>query len=249
MMANELSVLREDEREEWRQLRQVVGDSLRDWCEALRIIRDKRLYREDYQTFEAYCQIELGKTRQRINSVMNAELIRIELAADPSLERILSKTSVGAIEEIAKAPECARKKVAVKVAKEAEETGKPPTAKQVKRVVAEVIAEPKPEPDPVKHVDIHFPAADLAAQVLELAGQFVQIKRKLTALGKQPGGELCKQIASDSDWAFVDTLRNRILNSAFARVCPHCSGKGCKRCLDRGWQCRADVTLDERAGL
>lgn len=246
---NEISVMGEDEREEWRQLRQVVGDSLRDWCEALRTIRDKRLYREDYPTFEAYCQIELGKTRQRINSVMNAELVRVELSQDPILESMLSKTSTRAVEEIAKAPGEVRKKVAVKVAKEAEETGKPLTAKQVKRVVAEVIAATEPVPIPEASADLHFPAADIAAQVLELGGQFSQIKRRLTALGKQPGGELCKQIASDSDWAFVDTLRNRILNSAFARACPHCGGKGCGRCHDRGWQCRADVTLDERAGL
>lgn len=245
---NELSVMGEDEREEWRQLRQVVGDSLRDWCDALRTIRDKRLYREDYPTFEAYCQMELGKTRQRIHQVLSADLVRVEIASDASLSKIFDKAPESAVREIAKAPECARKKVAVKVAKEAEETGKPPTAKQVKRVVAEVIAEPKPEPEPVKQVDLHFPAADIAAQVLEIAGQFVQIKRRLTALGKQPGGELCRDIAGDSNWLSVDALRNRILNSAFARVCPHCGGKGCKRCLDRGWQSRADVTLDERAG-
>lgn len=248
-MSSQLSVLREDEREEWRQLRQVVGDSLRDWCDALRTIRDKRLYREDYPTFEAYCQIELGKTRQRIHQVLSADLVRVEISNDATLSKIFDKAPESAVAEIAKVPGEVRKKVAVKVAKEAEETGKPPTAKQVKRVAAEVIAAPKPEPMPEASADLHFPAADIAAQVLELGGQFSQIKRRLTALGKQPGGELCKQIASDSDWAFVDTLRNRILNSAFARACPHCGGKGCGRCHDRGWQCRADVTLDERAGL
>jgi hypothetical protein len=243
-MTKQMTVkLQDDERTEWNRLRQVVGDSLRDWCEALRAIRDRRLYREDYPTFEAYCQIELGKTRQRINQVLAADVIRIELSSEPILESMLSKSSTRVVEEIAKVPGEVRKRVAVQVAKEADEAGEVPTAQHVRRVVAEVVAAPEVT------ADLHFPASDLAAQVLELGGQFTAIKRKLTALGKQPGGELCRQVASDSDWAFVDTLRNKILNSAFARVCPHCAGKGCGRCNDRGWQCRADITLDERAGM
>ena len=266
-MSNELTTtLTTAEQKRFDQLRKVATDSMRDWCEALREIRDARLYREEYDTFEDFCRIEIGKTRQRINQMLNADLVRMELESVPSLESMLSKTSGRVVEEIAKAPPELRQAVAEKVAVEAEATGTAPTAKKVKRVVAEVVATPEPEPeleyepcDPpepapesrqgrIAESDLHFPAADLAAQVLEIGNQFSQIKRRLTQLGKQPGGELCKAVLSDSDWLTVETLRAKVLNTAYARVCPHCSGFGCSRCGGKGWQSRGEQLLDERAG-
>jgi hypothetical protein len=266
-MSNELSTtLTAEEQKRFSQLRKVATDSMRDWCEALREIRDARLYREEYPTFEDFCRIEIGKTRQRINQMLNADLVRMELESVPSLESMLSKTSGRAIEEIAKAPPESRAEVATRVAAEVEATGEAPTAKKVKRVVAEVVATPEPEPGPEYEPcdppepapesrqgqqaapDLHFPASDLAAQVLDVGNQFSQIKRRLAQLGKQPGGELCKAVLSDSDWLTVETLRAKVLNTAYARVCPHCSAFGCKRCGGRGWQSRGEKMLDERAG-
>lgn len=258
-MSNELSpFLSADEQRRFDQLRRVATDSIRDFCEAMREIRDSKLYRDEYDTFESFCQVELGKTRQRINQILNADLLRSELESDPSLETIVSKTNEGVMREIAKAPPELRNEVAKKVAAKAELDGKVPTAKQVKAVVAEVVApieKSEEEPSPAKPVTVqpsnshlHFPAADLAAPLLDLAKQFSAIKKRLTELGKQPGGELCRQIASDATWLMVDTLRGRMLNAVFVRACPHCDGKGCARCGDRGWQSQSDVTCDERAG-
>lgn len=266
-MSNELTkALTAQEYKRFNELRKVTTDSMRAWCEALREIRDARLYREEYDTFEDFCRVELGKTRQRIYQVLSADLVRIELASDAGLSKIFDKASESAIRELEKAPPELRRAVAEKVVAEAEETGTALTAKKVKRVVAEVVATPEPEQEPeyeeceppepateslqgrIAESDLHFPAADLAAQVLEIGNQFSQIKRRLTQLGKQPGGELCKAVLSDSDWLTVETLRAKVLNTAYARVCPHCSGFGCGRCGGKGWQSRGEQLLDERAG-
>lgn len=40
--------------------------------QALMTIRDKRLYRQDYSTFEAYCQERWGMTHRRVNQLIAA---------------------------------------------------------------------------------------------------------------------------------------------------------------------------------
>jgi len=182
-VSNELTTtLTAAEQKRFDQLRKVATDSMRDWCEALREIRDARLYRAEYDTFEDFCRIEIGKTRQRINQILNADLVRMELETVPGLERILSKTSTGAMEEIAKAPSELRQAVAEKVAAEAEQTGTAPTAAAVKRVAGEIVAQ-QDSPQPAQQPD-DTPSAKF---------------RKLRSVAKQHNAAMIRAIDSMND--------------------------------------------------
>lgn len=46
---------------------------------SIREIRDRKLYREEYRTFEEFCQMEFGKTRQHINNLIRASQIEENL--------------------------------------------------------------------------------------------------------------------------------------------------------------------------
>lgn len=68
----------------------------KDGIEAIQQIRDRRLYREEFGTFEDFCQTELSYTRQYINRLIKAEEANENLETIVSIEheswmRVLSK--------------------------------------------------------------------------------------------------------------------------------------------------------------
>jgi hypothetical protein len=99
-------------------------------AESLLAIRDGRLYREDYATFEDFCRGELGKTRHSVNYIIKAGEVLKSLPDD--LVTIVTKESQ--LRELSKAPPEAREEIVRKVVSE----GKP-TAAKIKEAVREVI--------------------------------------------------------------------------------------------------------------
>lgn len=85
-MSKRLSpILNDDERQEFTQLQRVIKkhtETAWEWIESIHRVRQARLYREDYKTFESFCQEECGFTSRRGNQLIAALQFRIEAKAN-----------------------------------------------------------------------------------------------------------------------------------------------------------------------
>ncbi len=93
---------------------------------ALLIIRDQRLYRVEFDTFEEYCRARLGRGRNWANK----QIMHIEIVANiaENLGTIVPKLTEGATRELADLPPEAQAEVVREVVK----SGEKPTAKAIK---------------------------------------------------------------------------------------------------------------------
>jgi hypothetical protein len=75
-MTNEISdPLTSKESSEWKKHRKIIEqhrEAIWEWCESIRIIRDNRLYREDYKTFESFVDSECGIDKSYVNRMLVA---------------------------------------------------------------------------------------------------------------------------------------------------------------------------------
>lgn len=126
-----------------------------EWCEeqmrkaasqahaALKEIHDKKLYRFDYDTFEAYCEAKLGMGRNRAYQILNAgnarEILFGQLQDQPEVQKIVQTLPEGAIREVATMVKTEPEKAARAVA-QAASSGKV-TAKSLRKALGK--EEPK----------------------------------------------------------------------------------------------------------
>lgn len=99
--------------------------------QALAAVRENRLYRADYDTFESYCQGRWGFTRQRAQQITAAA----ELATTIVDTGLPAPANEGQARELAKVPEPERAEVWQKTVERTE--GKP-TAKAISETAEEV---------------------------------------------------------------------------------------------------------------
>lgn len=99
---------------------------------ALAAIRDERLYRDGFETFEAYCKGRWGMSRPRAYQLIEAAEVDANLSTNvdtlPATESQARPLTKLPPEEQAEAWE--------EVVAESEESGEPITAKKVQEVVA-----------------------------------------------------------------------------------------------------------------
>lgn len=110
---------------------------------ALSEIRDSRIYRATFKTFEEYCQNRWDFSRQYVNKIISAAEVVSKM------ETTVSKpTSERQVRELAKAPEEDRPAAWERAQEIAKEEGKQkPAARHVEAAVMEVM--PKEEPETV----------------------------------------------------------------------------------------------------
>ena len=124
---------------------------------ALLKIRDGKLYRQEHETFEAYCDSRWSMTRRRAYQIMeSSEAVE---SLPPNLCTIVHKE--GPARELAKVPAAQRANV-VEVAAAAG----PVTAKSIKQAAAKVVepsSAPKMEPEPEPEEQSFGSGADLDA--------------------------------------------------------------------------------------
>src|SRR5439155_23926042 len=76
--------LSEPERKEFFQLEEIIHNGyvyMRDCDKALRKIRDKKLYREQFSTFQDYCASKWGSHRSTVNRLLQVSDARKEFGA------------------------------------------------------------------------------------------------------------------------------------------------------------------------
>lgn len=97
----------------------------------LRHVRDTKLYRQDYPTFEAFAEAELGLSRSRAYQLIDDYEVRANLST------IVDKPSnEGQARELAKLPAEEQAEAWEEVVTDSEQTGEKITAKKVQQVVA-----------------------------------------------------------------------------------------------------------------
>jgi hypothetical protein len=150
-----------------------------DVGEALASIRDKRLYRDAYDSFEDYCQERWGFTRQRAHQLMQASEV-VSTIVDKSTPSS-HLPNEGQARELAKVEKAKRKAVWDKAVESAPKNkkGTPKvTAAQVKRVAQEIApideleaatADEPADKDPVQPwADYNFKLEHMAAMAREM---------------------------------------------------------------------------------
>ena len=133
------------ERRKYNDLDGIVEKGLQTFAEvggALSIIRDQRLYREDFGTFEAYCQARCGWTDRRARQLIDAHEVVVGLLESGTTVPV----SEGQARELVAVPVEQRAEVWKEAQADAKSEGKPITAKHVRRAASlRKPRKPKPE--------------------------------------------------------------------------------------------------------
>ena len=166
------------------ELEQVIDNCQRSFVEvgnALRAIRDERLYAAEFGTFEAYCRARHNLTRRALDYqlaaaavVDNVRTIVLTAPSSESVARPLVKLE----------PEGQRA-----VWKEATDRWRKPTAAQVTEVVRELFPKPQARPaapapsGPITRVVLVLDDLEQAAKILSNSMELAKVQRLHELLG------------------------------------------------------------------
>ncbi len=196
--------------------------------EALTEIRDHKLYRANYETFEDYCEDVWGWTASR------ARQLSIASAVSKALPMVTNERAARAL---AKLPPPKRAGIVQKIV----ETGKKVTAAAVNK-----LAPPKPKAKAVAIVK-DGTGIEVPPEILELWNRTADAQEFLSTISQLRGA--LKKAQAEKDILFVETdFTNNLamLNQVYVdlaqakpyAVCPECNGvkpKGCSVCSGRGF--------------
>jgi hypothetical protein len=133
LSARELTLLERNDLQYHEQRIQRGMDSFLDFADALIKIRDGKLYREKYDTFERYCRERWDFTDRRAQQLMAASEA---VAMLPEETRTIVRHE-GIAREVARVTPAKREEVVREAAARAEAEDRKPTARDVKEVSAE----------------------------------------------------------------------------------------------------------------
>lgn len=208
------------EKKEYAKASKIIKKGKRQFIEvgfALEKVRDGKLYREEFSTFEAYCQKKWGFTRQYAGRLIDAA----EVSKGLPEKCKLSLQNPTHLNELSKAPEAHRNSIAMTVIDEAKKTGKKPTAKLVKAAVEAASAEPEmPEPKDIPDEIQNAPAAKpvpilpaLSTAPKNVLFTPARFEIELKALESRVN-ELCGENQSEREkyGAYANALTARLMN-------------------------------------
>lgn len=212
-------------------------------AKALQVVRDRKLYRHEFDTFDEYVKDRVGKSKRWADYQIS--YIEVMTTLTEQMGTIVPKITEGATREIADlAPE-----QQVAVVSKVVEKGEKPTAKNIKaeREDLETPEETQPEeshvstgsvvldslerPVPGKYRDVHESTVSMRVIATSLSNNAKQIE----SLMNKPGGECIDQMVVIE----LRRLRSVLLQSGYLTVCPRCDSgnllKSCDLCSGRGW--------------
>lgn len=238
-----MNVMTHDEAKELKTLERVIERGMSTFVEvgnALKTIRDSKLYREQYKTFDRYVQErwQFKKTYayDLIASAEATENVRHGGQKLPTTER--------QARELAKAPP--EKQAAIW--EEVVESTPTPTAKDVKAAVEKhkqvEVDEPEDVVEAKSVVSIVRDSLDrdvpnglrekfATAAILSAIGRKLDaIKREVVELADEDGGWFIP--VQEIELACKD-LKDKITDAGYWTACPRCDGAGCERCDSSGF--------------
>ena len=238
-----IDVLSVVERRSLEKLEKVIESGVESFLatgSALKEIRDQRLYREGFKTFEAYVKARWSFDRSRAYQLIDASDLKADLSTivdknpkadevktEGQLRELASVPTESLAEVIAKAAEIAGDApLTAKVLKEAREQVLEPTEPTAEEPACEDV-EPEPEPEPVGPMQCVGWFNDQIKLINELY-------RNLDTVAEVPGNELLvsRRRAILRDIEHVKGSFRAVMPHA---ICPRCHGKCCTQCGNMGW--------------
>lgn len=192
---------------------------------ALLQIRDSRLYRDDFKTFEEYCKGKWKLTRQYVNNVI-AAAETVDKIGNNCFQKPATESQARPLTSVPKESRAEAWQHAVDTAPLDEDKQPVITAKHVEKAVKEWKQEK--EPTPAKAEGPQVPdtsafdelndaikslVADASALCKSDAGKFLNIK-------------LVRSLASD--------IKKLLKEARPTAICPYCGGRKCSICARTG---------------
>jgi hypothetical protein len=148
--------LSDKDRKDWKRLREEASihqDAVCSFAQCLADIRDRRLYREEYGTFDAYVAAELSVSRRHIDRLIHHNEVKSILASHPISGPFGPEITESESRHLKNVPPEKIPGVIKKATAKANSEGRKRTATDVKAIAAKVKpAKPKPE-KPAKPLD------------------------------------------------------------------------------------------------
>ncbi len=242
------------ERNKLRKLESTIADGIASFIvvgEALKEIRDAKLYRESYKTFEKYVDEKWGMQKSQAYRLIDASVVSQNLSPiGDKNERVAEIKTESQLRELKDVPVEAIEAVVNKAADIAGDERI--TASDIKQAREEVLApEKKPEPtkDVWEDVDDELAAKtskplpktvmsqkpeQLVANIQAVGESLLALIKEMDRLSDQVGGEWIDMQEVETR---AKSLRKLIRGFAHWVDCPECNGKGCGGCKKRGWLC------------
>lgn len=208
--------------------------------EALKEIRDRKLYRKDFKTFELYCQSKWNLTGRRVRQLTDAATV-VQLLTEKSGTMVPKNTSERAIRELSNVPEAKRAEV-VKAVASAKKELTPGTIKEA----ADELKKNEPKP-----IQMDFTGYPIPPELEELWNRGSEPEEIISSLTKVRLA--IKRAAEDKDKLFAEVdaagtvaalneVISRLRRAVPFAVCTQCQGRlevqprqKCTMCKGRGF--------------
>jgi len=229
------------DRQTLRRLEKLIDDNIKAFLKcgnALKEIRDNKLYRETHKTFEAYCEdrFEFGKS-QAYRLIDAAD----EMASIQHLPGSEAITSVAQVSSIAKlkpedkpsvladiaASKKTKKSVNSIIKDKINETIDIPLSEAVDKIIEKRIEDDEAPPHTAG-------AADRRPKIWAAANKLDGLLSDLKAIAVTDGGQYVKKDLEMFENELM-LLKQRIRSCAYHAICPSCDGRKCRTCLKTGW--------------
>lgn len=217
-----------DEKRELKRQELVIDDGLRGFIavgNALSIISEQKLYREDYPSFDDYVKDRWDIGRNYAYRLINGS----EVAT-----RVEGVTNECQARELVKVPYTDQEKVMRRAMQHAELEGRPVTGKDIKEAATEPSSLTARKTDIVDAVWDDDNQTELWDMAFEVAEELREVMRKLAA---HPEG-CWLQAHADTTEVKIRDIRNVLNHCRPAGACPMCVGglkTKCEVCRSRGW--------------
>jgi hypothetical protein len=218
---------------------------------ALKEIRDRKLFREDFQTFEAYVKDRWGFRKSRAYQLIDAADIKADLSTmvdkNPKLSEINTERQ---LRELASVPADSLEKVLGKAAEIAGD--EPMTSKIIKEAREQVLPEEPDdeeldwlgvpdepeepvfedvEPEPEPELTGPLQCVPWFKEQLKIINE---LKRNLNQVKESLGNELFFS-RRNTILREVEHVKGGLLAAMPHAICPRCNGKRCAQCGNMGW--------------
>ncbi len=225
-----------------------IRRSAGDMYDSMRAIHDEKLYRDEFSSFDEYCEKRWNMSQRNARRLMEHGRV-LALLGEEKVDQI-GPLSESVTREVAGLPDAEKVEVIEAVATEAKKKKKKVTATAVRKKVEEHKREPGDESeasgaDPVESIVLdelkrevpkHLKQQhETAAEIKAAASKLDQVKKLVRELHDQDGGVFLP--LQQIEIALKD-VKGLISHSRYWTECPRCKGKPkekCDRCDGHGF--------------
>lgn len=202
--------------------------------QALLTIRDAKLYKVDYDTFDDYCKQRWSMKRSRAYQLIEA--VQVQATIADSIDESEQPRNESQFRVLAAVPEEKRAEVVTKANDTAWADSRHATADDYKQAAKKVTAEIEYE-----DIDPELTNRQIAQQAIanaaigeDIVRKLDQAKSAIKAVKEVPGTELL--VARESSIIRdLDNVRQAVAVTIPHKICDNCSGDGCVQCGNFGW--------------